>query len=280
LNKFRFDLETLWKLLHLVWISPLLGFLVVHGAGKNFDKLGPYGDFIAGTTVPILTFVSFLAVVITLRMQRDQLEMQRKELQNSIEEMKATRKEFEEQNVTLSKQRFDNTFFQMINLHNNIVNSIFTGGQHAKTGRPAVTQYYLWYKTTYTSMLANYDFNGKDEITRIRMAFHSFFETYEGELSHYFKNLYETIKFLDESDLETKETYVGIIKAQLSPHEQALILYYSLSIPGYNFLTYLKKFNLLSDLNPKILILETHFDEVFKQAIDSIGANDEKEDHH
>nr|WP_285847961.1 MULTISPECIES: putative phage abortive infection protein [unclassified Mesobacillus] len=100
------------------------------------------------------------------------------------------------------------------------------------------------------------------------MAFFAFFDKHEGDLSHYYKNLYETIKFLDESALDSKETYIGIIKAQLSPHEQSLILYYCLSISGHDFLLYLRKFDLLSELNPRILIKKSHYENIFLQAID------------
>lgn len=271
MNNFQFDLKTLWKLLNLAWILPLFGIILVNLGNINFDKLGPFGDFIAGSTVPILTFVSFLAIVITLTMQKEQLEMQREELRNSIDEMQATRKEFEEQNKTLSKQRFDNTYFQMISLHNNIVSSLYFNGQNPKTGRSALPRYYHELKSQYQILQMQQEFNGKDEISRIRMTFAKFLEKYEGELGHYFRNLHHTLKFLDESDIDDKETYIGIIKAQLSSHEQALILYYSLTILAYDFLMLIKKYNLLQNLNPNTLILDTHFEEVYKEMIEDIN---------
>lgn len=266
MNNFKFDLKTLWILLNLVWIVPFIGYLIVIVGDKNFDKLGPFGDFVAGTTVPTLTFISFLAVVITLRMQKDQLEMQREELKNSIEEMKETRKEFIEQNKTLSSQRFESTFFQMVNLHNEIVKSLsYQSPSGIVTGRAAFPFFYDDLIYFYKRVLMQEEIEGKDELTKTRMAYQKFFGTQENQLGHYFRNLYRIVKFINESEIENKKTYVGIIKAQLSSNELALLLYNGLSIEGYKFLPIMYKYSLLDNLNGDLLILKSTHLELFKE---------------
>lgn len=269
MDKFQFNLKTLLICLSLLPLPPVIGFSLIKFAHKDFSLLGPFGDFFAGTTVPTLTFISFLAIVITLKMQKEQLEMQGKqlemqneELRNSIEEMKATRKEFVLQNQTLSIQRFENTFFQMLNLHNDIVNSLNYNTDI--TGREAFQRFMKYLTTTYT----NYnntnrgEFRSKDELTKIRISYKELFEIYEEQLGHYILNFFRIIKFIERSkalDEEEKTFYTGIVRAQLSSNERALLLYNSLSIMGTDLLPLMKKYNLLDNFNQKVLIYPEHF---------------------
>lgn len=83
----------------------------------NFEKLGPVGDFFGGTTIGLFSISSILFVIAAIKMQKKDLEMQQEELQK-------TREEFELTNDTLIKQQFENTFFNMINLHHNILKDL------------------------------------------------------------------------------------------------------------------------------------------------------------
>jgi hypothetical protein len=56
---------------------------------------GDFGDFIGGTLSPILTFASIIALVHTIELQRQQLQIARKELKNSKIELRLTRQELE-----------------------------------------------------------------------------------------------------------------------------------------------------------------------------------------
>lgn len=65
---------------------------------------GTFGDFFGGTLNPIL---SFLALVIVLKTYLSQQE-----------ELKETRKILEEQSETQKRQQFENTFFELLKVHN------------------------------------------------------------------------------------------------------------------------------------------------------------------
>lgn len=268
MNKPFEELKTLWYLLFFIWVLPCLGIYLVFVKDVSFAELGPYGDFAAGTLVPFLTFISFLAVVITLRLQRQQLEIQSQELRNSIEEMKATRKEFEIQNTTLTVQRFENTFFQMVSLHNNIVDSLESMGENKKNGRAAFMPMYTALRSRYTSKLKDREFENNEELVRIRKAYVDFFDLYEHQVGHYFRNLYRIVKFIDESEIlsfEEKKTYIGVIKAQLSTYELVLLFYNSLSIIGSKFLPLIEEYNLLDNLNENLLINKDTHKEIYRQ---------------
>jgi hypothetical protein len=62
---------------------------------KDASSWGDFGDFIGGTLSPILTFVSIIALVHTIELQRQQLQIARKELKNSKVELRLTRQELE-----------------------------------------------------------------------------------------------------------------------------------------------------------------------------------------
>lgn len=106
-------------------LTPLILILVRnHLDKKTFEALGPVGDFFGGTTVGLLTLASMLFVIASISMQRKQLDMQQVELKTQREELAKTREEFELTNKTLTKQQFESTFFNMINLHHNLLKDL------------------------------------------------------------------------------------------------------------------------------------------------------------
>lgn len=84
---------------------------------NSFEALGTVGDFFGGTTVGLLSLASLMFVTAAMFMQKEELELQRKEVI-------ATRKEYSITNSTMQKQSFDSTFFSMINLHHNILENL------------------------------------------------------------------------------------------------------------------------------------------------------------
>ena len=82
----------------------------------NVDKAGVFGDSF-GVLTALFSGLAFAGIVFTILLQREELKLQRKELT-------LTREEMARQHSTLKKQNFENTFFQMLRLHNDIVNAI------------------------------------------------------------------------------------------------------------------------------------------------------------
>ena len=78
---------------------------------------GVFGDSF-GAVNALISALAFAGVLVTFRLQRKELDLQRQEL-------KAQREEFTQQNKTLKLQRFENTFFHMMELQQQIVNDLF-----------------------------------------------------------------------------------------------------------------------------------------------------------
>ncbi|OVE34654.1 hypothetical protein CCZ20_25570 [Priestia aryabhattai] len=115
--------EYAWFLASVTIMVPFMGFLFVKVFKINFSDLGPYGDFIAGSTVPLLTFASFILLAATLITQQIQMNMQREELKLTREEYARTNEELDEQNKNLLLQRFEVTFFNILSSHNEVMDS-------------------------------------------------------------------------------------------------------------------------------------------------------------
>ncbi|WP_178897041.1 putative phage abortive infection protein [Bacillus altitudinis] len=113
-----------WNVIGLAILAPTLLLIFRDLIAIDFNGLGPIGDFFGGTTVGLLTLASMLFVISSISMQRKQLDMQQDDLKIQRKELAKTRKEFELTNKTLTKQQFESTFFNMINLHHNLLKDL------------------------------------------------------------------------------------------------------------------------------------------------------------
>jgi hypothetical protein len=113
----------------------------------SFQTMGVIGDFFGGTTVGLLSLSSIIFVTAAIIMQKEELELQRIEV-------KKTREEYEITNQTMRMQQFETTFFNMINLHHNILKDI---QKKDKEGRDVINQLYKELKFAYNNnVYANY----------------------------------------------------------------------------------------------------------------------------
>ncbi|MED4649915.1 putative phage abortive infection protein [Bacillus subtilis] len=209
-------------------ITPFL--ILLFAKDVNFNNLGPVGDFFGGTTVGLFNLASILLVLTTVKMQG--------------KELRETRTEFETTNKTLIKQQFDNTFFNMINLHNEIVKGLKIADYE---GKYALSYLNLRIKHQYSTPEM---MNIESEKTRLLLIYEDFYEQYY--FGHYFRNMYRIMKFIDQQDKELttheKKNYIGILRAQLSTGELLLIFYNALSDRGEKFRKLILKYNFFDDL--------------------------------
>lgn len=93
------------------------GFQYYHDIGlKDVDDRGTYGDQF-GIVTALFSGLAFAGIIYTILLQRDELQLQRNELRD-------TRKQFEMQNATMALQRKEQTFFHLLNLHNDLVKGL------------------------------------------------------------------------------------------------------------------------------------------------------------
>ncbi|RJS63085.1 putative phage abortive infection protein [Priestia filamentosa] len=232
----------------------------------NVASAGPIGDFIAGTMVPLLTFASTLILISTLKNQNNDLNRQKQDL--------------EDQSITLELQRFESTFFQLLNTHNQIIDDLsFIQGNNTSKGRTAfgkirsiineklkpklkningqlTGEYSLVDKSVVEPKFQQLTHEQKIELYKsIVHVTQSFYVDYGHHFTHYLRFLYRIIKFIDEYHFKYEKNkkkvkeYVDIIRAPLS-EDQLVVLYYNLfTLPGLNFIKYVNEYELFDNLN-------------------------------
>ncbi|MDM5214618.1 hypothetical protein QUF94_24840 [Peribacillus sp. NJ4] len=84
--------------------SPIIGWILVKEKGYNFGELGTFGYFLGGSTVPLLTFITILLLIRTIRIQNNQLEIQNNQLVIQKDEYTLLRKEMEDTKKVLQEQ--------------------------------------------------------------------------------------------------------------------------------------------------------------------------------
>ena len=84
---------------------------------------GVFGDQF-GAVNALFSGLAFAGLIYTIFLQHDELCCQRQELADNRKEMKRQTDEFKKENESLRIQRFENTFFNMLALQQQIVDSL------------------------------------------------------------------------------------------------------------------------------------------------------------
>lgn len=198
---------------------------------KKYTEFGVFGD-IFGSINALFSGLAFAMLIYAVLLQRKELELQRRELADTREVLTSQRMEAEKQNATLSVQTFDNTFFQLLRLHNDILNAVDLRGPTGTTtsqGRDCFKIFYDRLEKRWNKKNAE-DFS-ELELDRIDKTYSALYLDIESDVGHYFRSLYNIIKFIDESDISNKKRYTNLVRAQLSTYELKMLYYNCLS--GY-----------------------------------------------
>ena len=227
---------------------------------------GTFGDMF-GAVNALFSGLAFAGLIATLLYQKNELKLQREELKLTREELQGQRKEFEEQNKTMKRQRFENTFFNMLSLQQEIVanlsyenpqkGTIFSRAntyQKRNVFDGLYTDAYIIYKDKLChGGIKDKLRNGYLEYSSIRGL--SFFD-------HYFRHLYRIYKYVDSSDLiadEERYNYACIIRSQLSDYELIMLFYNCLTENGREkFKPLIEKYTTFNNLRDELLANKEH----------------------
>ncbi len=210
----------------------------------SLENLGIFGDSFNVLT-SLFTGLAFAGVIISVILQ--------------TQELKEARDEFRGQKEALENQEFDNKFFQMLNLLNNIKEgfSIRTGSstytkveevmQHLKD------KFHDLFRRSYDEDVINGSSN-EEKFAYFQKEFIEFNNTYDTTFKYFFINLYQILKYIDthQKNPITAKEYANILRAQLSKNELILLTYnaigvqafttnkYQLLVEKYSFFEHLK----------------------------------------
>lgn len=203
---------------------------------------GQFGDFIGGTLNPLFALTALFALLYTVHQQSIELRASSEQLKNSANALQT-------QNQTLEKQNFEDTFFQLLRLFGEIIKdlnyverdmmSTIRGGNSSVTeyhDRRCLSRLYQVLKNSYNNNKPSdiVDFNSDDKRQFYNDLYESFYKEHGHHIGHYFRMLYNVIKFVDRSEFndEFKKVYTNLIRSQLSRDELALLFYNCLSEYG------------------------------------------------
>lgn len=216
------------------------------------EQRGQFGDLF-GSVNALFSGLAFAGMIITLWFQREELHLQRDELIQTREELRSQREEFEEQNKTLHRQRFENIFFNMLSLHEQITVNVDIGIRDDKgnkiIGRPLYKKVVSSITSDYAiSAFMNGDKKGIKEFLKSKQEYKHF--------NQYFRHSYEILKLIDSSDLisdDERKGYVDIMRSQLADSDLALLAIYSVSEDGESFRQVAKRYSFFDSFPAGIL---------------------------
>jgi hypothetical protein len=200
------------------------------------------------TLTSLFTALAFGGVIITILLQRQDIN---------------------NQNVVNYLQNFENNFFRFLELHKRIIDSfvIEVKPNNKEDGIKEMPE-----KRKKIAQLDAFDFLARDfkyrfdRVKEIRFHADNSYQTiftyaflhhtyckYGYMLSHYYRNLYHIIKFIDENKALKNESerrkYVNILRAQLSAPEINLIAWNGMTHHGIGFKPLIEKYKLLKNMN-------------------------------
>ena len=238
------------------------------------DDRGTFGDKF-GAVNSLFSGLAFAGLIVTLLYQKEELKLQREELAQTREELKGQLEEFEEQNKTMKRQRFENTFFNMLSLQQEIVANLSYEYYASSNICPHSIPEEIFYKGAPKVQLvgrktfegiykhAIIEYNGArhaDGIIKILkqngyIAYPVISVT--TRFDHYFRHLYHIYKFVDTSDLiedSERYDYACIIRSQLSDYELVMMFYNCLTANGRDkFKPLIEKYAVFNDLRLELL---------------------------
>lgn len=210
---------------------------------------GTFGDFFGGTIGSLLSFFGILLFYIALREQRQDFQINSEALDRQIEaldvqinefqlqrkELEESRAVFKEQAIVLKQQRFENTFFKLIELHHQSLDIEL---------RESINSIYV---SLFSSIEHNTTFSEISELTQL---YTSLYYDSKEVLATYFKQVYRLLKLIDSAIMNEGEKfeYVKIVRSQLNEPELLILLFNSHTSFGKNFRSLCLTYNLLKHL--------------------------------
>lgn len=204
--------------------------------------------------------LAFWGVVYAILLQKSELTLQRNELKLTRVEVRGQKEQLEAQNLTMKRQRFENTFFSLLDLLSNMVNSMELPPQgigNLTKGRDCFSLFCYEFDRSYRVNANNHPTAALKQLCV--EAFSAFHNSHQSQVDHYFLTLFNIIRYVDSSDAENKSDYINFLKAQLSSSELKLLLYYCLSGMGPSELeSLLQKHGLFENLRKETLTNHSH----------------------
>lgn len=199
--------------------------LYLISTGKK-DYIGVFGDFFGGVLNPVLTFLTFFGLIATIVIQR--------------QELRFARVEYEKTSEALNRQAVETTFFNILDLHHKIVDNIKVDKEELSErcgatksigeiirANKSKENFIIEGRGAFDEILS-FITTGTSSPDEVLERYKKVQDKSNHILGHYFRNLYQALKLIDNYDKDKsteldKRKYASILRAQLSAKELALL---------------------------------------------------------
>ena len=243
--------EKLYLLFRLALIFSV-GVFIVNLFSIGTSDFGQWGDFFGGVLNPILTFLMFMGVLITLALQQRELSDARIQFERSASALEA-------QQATAATQAFESTLFNIINSFNQNTSQldlIPKGGRPPITGRDCFETFYTRFSKIFKEKSDKHASSYSDEQI-LYWSFDLFYKENEQNLSNYFQTLDIIFRIVRNAPSSNKE-YLDIVLAQLSNREIIIYFYYLIADKSPEIRSYLEEQDAFSSLPVAYLLNDQH----------------------
>lgn len=203
-------------------------------------------------------------------------------LKHTQEELSKSTSALEKQNEYISKQGFEGTYFELLKILKDIVDSNNLDVElyeemNRKVGyvfsTPAASKGSLMLKTInaqfHDILRRETNINPNIKIrNNLNKNYRVFYETYETQIGSYFRFLSEIFSFVLNSEVVDKKLYFNFLRSRTSDIELLIIFYYSISEFGKELSPLILEYDFLRDLNTNNLFdddVRLIFNETFKK---------------
>lgn len=287
-NNNKKDNTNYWPLIMLSIVVVVLyvsSWLLIKNFIQDSAEQGQFGDQF-GAINALFSGLAFAGLIFTIILQKKELSLQREELTETRKELNGQKHQMMQHNKTLRIQRFENTFFHMMELQQQIVNDLYAKEIENKTVQDVSSS-----GVKYRGEVVEHDFQGRNLFSHkfaysiheaydsndckvkvygmggvIAVSGFSQYELYNTPtlFDHYFRHLYTILKFIDKQDIPEEDKrifsdedlygYAKILRATLSRYELVWLYYNGLSKYGRNKLKPLiEKYCMLKNLRDDLL---------------------------
>lgn len=243
--------QLMWAIGFVLFVMMLSAFVVIKLIG-DWEQRGQFGDLF-GVVNALFSGLAFAGLIITIRQQHLDLKYQREAIEQTNQEMQNQTIEFDKQNKTMRIERFENTFFKMLEVQQSIVNDLYAGDSHSqwvdensadgvysKKEIPIQDEYRGRNLFYYVFIMCNHAIENSflDGTTMVsglsnvikrrgKERFDDYMTT--TMFDHYFRHLYTILRFISENEwlgADKQYKYATFVRATLSRYE-LIMLYYN-----------------------------------------------------
>lgn len=319
-KKLKLFSERISKIFIFLGLGLLMGIVILYWYNDhNFDsnyqindnKLGSFGDIIGGLIGSIWALAGYILYYVALKEQRKDIETNQRGLNVQIatlerqvqeyelqrQELVETRKVLNQQSITLLKQQFESTFFNSLNLLNNIIDKFIIIIPSVRTeydaekninrpknyninliGKDVFINYLEKLKEAYSQYCADNeesnflqaldaldgDINKNDfekEKIIVKRVASKYYDEYQKELGHYFRTVNNIVKLIarDSTKISGFQFYNELFTDQFSSEELVLLFYYFIVIEEKQFTKdYIEKNYFFRNINSDLLLKVSH----------------------